>query len=276
MPEFNTDQVSIYYEVHGTGSPILFAHELTGDLSNWKNQIEYFRDRYTCILYNARGYPPSGAPRNPESYSQTTFVRDMLAVLDCLSIETAAIVGLSMGSMTALHFGLSYPRRTHSLVLAGTGPGQSRAATEKFNAAVQAFAGDIEKRGWTAVLGEYEATPDRRELRWKNPSMHKVYSDRLRDRDELMSAIVLRRVVCERPVLAEISDQLASMDVPVLIVTGDQDDDCLPTSHFLRRTLPRSGLAVLPRTGHAVNLEEPDLFNGLLDRFYLGIAGGKW
>jgi pimeloyl-ACP methyl ester carboxylesterase len=276
MPELTTDQVSIYYEVHGTGPPILFAHESTGDLSDWASQVEHFRDRYSCILYNARGYPPSGSPRDSKSYAQPIFVLDMLAVLDHLCIETAAIVGLSMGSMTALHFGLAYPRRTHSLVLAGTGPGHSREATEKFNAAVQALADHIEERGWPAVLTDYEATPDRRELRWKNPAMHKAYSDRLHARDRFLSAMVLRRVICRRPVLAEISHQLATMDVPVLIVTGDQDDDCLPTSYFLRRMVPRSGLAVLPRTGHAVNLEEPDLFNRLLDRFYIAIAGGKW
>lgn len=275
MPELRSGNIGIHYEVRGTGPPILFAHESTGDQANWRAQVEHFAPHFTCIAYNSRGYPPSEAPAAPESYSQEIFVSDMLAVLDHLKVERAHIVGLSMGSMTSLHFGLRHPHRALSIVLAGTGPGQSRPAVELFNAQVHALAEQLETRGWGAILEHYDAGPDRRDLRWKNPSMHRIYLEQLRNRDGAVSARILRRVVCTRPVLAELKEELAEMDLPVLIATGDRDRDCLPTSLFLQGVLSRSGLAVFPRTGHAVNLEEPRLFNDLLDGFYQSLAVGK-
>jgi pimeloyl-ACP methyl ester carboxylesterase len=181
-----------------------------------------------------------------------------------------------MGSMTALHFGLGHPDRTLSIALAGTGPGQSRAAVETFNAQVEALAGQLETRRWDGIMEDYDDAPDRRDLRWKNPSVHRTYLEGLLNRDHAVSARILRRVVCTRPVLADLKDELAEMDLPVLIATGDQDADCLPTSLYLHRVLRRSGLAVFPRTGHAVNLEEPRLFNDLLDGFYRSLMAGKW
>jgi pimeloyl-ACP methyl ester carboxylesterase len=276
MPELRTGQVGIHYELHGSGPAILFAHESTGDCANWQAQVEHFAPRHTCIVYNARGYPPSAVPASPDAYSQEHFVADMLAVLDHLQVAKAHVVGLSMGSMTSLHFGLRHPDRARSIVLAGTGPGQSRAAVEAFNAQVRALADGLETRGWAAILEDYDSAPDRRELKWKNPSMHRLYCDRLRGRDGATSATILREVVCQRPLLADLRAELRRMDLPVLIATGDLDADCLPTSLFLRSVLPRAGLIVFPRTGHAVNLEEPDLFNDLLERFYASISAGRW
>lgn len=276
MPTLKSGEVQLHYEVHGSGPPILFAHESTGQRDNWRAQVEHFACRHTCIVYDARGYPPSDAPTDPSAYSQPIFVEDMLAILDGLGIERVRIVGLSMGSMTSLHFGLRHPSRTHSIVLAGTGPGQSRAAVEAFNAGVLAFADRLEAEGWSAIFEEYDLAPDRRTLRWKNPLMHRLYREALQMRDATLSAMILRRVVGGRPVLAELAQELGAMDVPVLIATGDADDDCLPTSLFLKQTLPRAGLAVFPCTGHAVNLEEPALFNNLVEGFYAEITEGRW
>jgi pimeloyl-ACP methyl ester carboxylesterase len=268
--------VSLAYDVFGSGPAILFAHESTGDLANWQGQVEHFARRYKCVVYNARGYPPSAVPVSPEDYSQELFVADMRAVLDRLKVERAHIVGLSMGSMTALHFGLRHPGRALSLVLAGTGPGQSREVVAEFNVGTRALADSLDGNGWAHIIEEYDAAPDRRDLRWKNPPLHRICHERLAARDGRISATILRQVVARRPVLADLKAELAAMDLPVLIATGDQDSDCLPTSHFLHSVLKRSGLVVFPRTGHAVNLEEPRLFNDILDGFYASIAAGRW
>jgi pimeloyl-ACP methyl ester carboxylesterase len=276
MPKLKSGAVGIHYEVHGSGPVILFAHESTGHCGNWRGQIEHFARRRTCVLYNARGYPPSDVPSTPEAYSQAIFVADLLAVLDHLGIGAADIVGLSMGSMTALHFGLRHPDRVRSIVLAGTGPGRSRQEVEAFNAGVRALAKRLETIGWSAILEEYDAAPDRREVCWKNPALHRLYCEGLEARDGAVSAMILREVVCKRPVLAELKGELGRLDMPVLIVSGDADSDCLPTSLYLREALPRAGVAILPRTGHAVNVEEPYLFNGLLEGFYAAVADGRW
>ena len=64
--------------------------------------------------------------------------------------------------------------------------------------------------------------------------------------------------------------------MPTLIMAGDEDDPCLDASLYLKRTVASSGLALLPKTGHALNLEEPDLFNRLVDDFVHQVDAGRW
>ena len=59
-------------------------------------------------------------------------------------------------------------------------------------------------------------------------------------------------------------------------MAGDEDEPCLDASLYLKRTIPSSGLTLLPRTGHALNLEEPDLFNRLLGDFVNQVDAGRW
>ncbi len=122
------DGVNLYYEETGQGTPVIFVHEFAGDFRSWEPQIRHFSRRYRCITFNARGYPPSDVPDDPEMYSQDRARDDILAVLDGLGIDAAHIVGLSMGGFAALHFGLNTPDRALSLVVAGCGYGVCNAS----------------------------------------------------------------------------------------------------------------------------------------------------
>src|ERR1035437_10665366 len=124
MPHVTTDDgIKLYYEEVGSGIPIVWVHEFAGDLPSYETQMRYFGQRYRCIAYNARGYPPSDVPNDGESYSQERARDDIRAVLDALKIDKAHIVGLSMGGFATLHFGFTYPDRARSLVIAGCGYG---------------------------------------------------------------------------------------------------------------------------------------------------------
>ena len=90
------------------------------------------------------------------------------------------------------------------------------------------------------------------------------------------SAHTMRGVQRARPSLWDLADRLATIDVPTLIVNGDEDEPCLEPGLFLKRTIPTSGLVVMPQTGHTINLEEPDLFNGTLDRFFAMVEAGRF
>ena len=143
MPHLATDDgVRLFYEEAGTGTPIVFAHEFAGDSRSYEPQLRYFARRYRCIAYNARGYPPSDVPAKLEHYSQDRARDDIRAVLDALGIAKAHIVGVSMGSYAALHFGLHYPERALSLVLGGCGHGSPASAASRSQ-----FQEDAEKTG---------------------------------------------------------------------------------------------------------------------------------
>src|ERR1035438_3247372 len=87
---------------------------------------------------------------------------------------------------------------------------------------------------------------------------------------------ILRGVQAGRPSLYGLRDELARVRTPVLVVAGDEDEGCLETALMLKRTIPASGLVMLPRTGHTAHLEEPDLFNATVDRFLAAVDRGAW
>ena len=120
MPYATTnDGVKLYYEETGSGAPIVFVHEFAADHRSWEAQMRHFGQRYRCITWSARGYPPSDVPEKASSYSQARAADDILAILDHLKLDTAHIVGLSMGGFATLHFGLNYPRNALSLTSVG-------------------------------------------------------------------------------------------------------------------------------------------------------------
>ena len=77
------------------------------------------------------------------------------------------------------------------------------------------------------------------------------------------------------PSLYALTDELAQLRIPVLVLVGDEDEGCLEPALMLKRTIPTAGLAVLPRTGHTANLEEPDVFNRAVDSFLSSVARGS-
>jgi proline iminopeptidase len=90
------------------------------------------------------------------------------------------------------------------------------------------------------------------------------------------SAHTQRGFQAGRPSLYEFEDRLRQLALPVLVISGDEDDSCIQPSLFLKRTIPASGLAVFPKTGHVINLEEPALFNETLERFLALVELGRW
>src|SRR5918912_475941 len=133
MPHLKTDDgIKLYYEEAGTGTPVIFVHEFAGDVRSWEPQVREFARMYRCIAFNARGYPPSDVPGELKYYSQERARDDIRAVLDALEIDKAHVVGLSMGGFATLHFGLAYPERARSIVVAGCGYGAAPDTRKEF------------------------------------------------------------------------------------------------------------------------------------------------
>jgi pimeloyl-ACP methyl ester carboxylesterase len=270
------DGTRLYVEEHGTGTPLLFIHEFAGDHRSWAPQVSDFRSRYRCITYAARGYPPSDVPADLDSYSQHHAVKDALAVLDALGIDRAHVVGLSMGGFCALHLGLQAPRRTFSLVVAGCGYGAAPEAEERFRQESAAIAEAFRTEGAAAVAPRYALGPARVQLQNRNPEAWATFVDQLAEHDSDGAALTMLGVQSRRPSLYALRNELAEMRVPTLIVAGDEDDGCLDASLMLKRTIPTAGLAVLPRTGHTSNLEDPVTFNRTVEEFLDAVARGEW
>lgn len=270
------DGVKLYVEETGRGEPVIFVHEFAGDHRSWEPQLRHFARRYRCITYNARGYPPSDVPEDPGAYSQARATADIKAVLDHLGIARAHIVGLSMGGFATLHFGLSYPESARSLVVAGCGYGAEPDRREQFRSEAEACAISLEQGGMEAFAAGYSLGPARVQFQNKDPRGHREFADLLAGHSATGSALTQRGVQRERPSLYNLEDKLKALTVPTLIVTGDEDEPCLAPGVYMKRKIPSAGLAVLAKTGHTLNLEEPEAFNRLLTEFFDQVEAGRW
>jgi len=270
------DGVKLYFEEAGAGIPIVFVHEFAGDYRSYESQMRYFARRYRCIAYNARGYPPSDAPREQAMYSQERARDDIRSVLDGLGIDRAHIVGISMGGFATLHFGMRYGDRARSLVIGGCGYGAEPGKRVQFQEEAEAAARRFDDLGIEQAANTYALGATRVQLQNKDPRGWEEFRRMLTEHSAPGSAMTLRGVQKLRPSLYELTAEMKRIQTPALIMAGDEDDPCLEASILMKRTILSSALAILPRTGHALNLEEPALFNQLLDEFFHQVETGRW
>ena len=270
------DGVELHTESVGRGDAILFVHEYAGDHRSWEPQVRRFSRSHRCITYAARGYPPSRAPADPDAYSQQHAVDDAVAVLDGLGVEQADVVGISMGGFAGLHLAMQRPARVRSLVIAGTGYGAPPAEAPRFRQESEAIARSIRESGMEPFARRYLSGPARVQFRNKDPRGWEQLVRQLGEHPVDGAVRTMLGVQRERPSLYSLEAELSVIEAPVLILAGDEDDGCLETSLWLKRVVPRSGLAVLPKSGHTLNLEEPDLVNAFIADFLGRAAAGAW
>jgi pimeloyl-ACP methyl ester carboxylesterase len=197
-------------------------------------------------------------------------------VLDQLGIDKAHIVGLSMGGFATLHFGLAYPGRARSLLVAGAGYGSETPEREKFRAEAEAIAERLLREGMAAFAEAYAYGPTRVQLAGKDPRGFAEFKAMLAEHSAKGAANTQLGVQRERPSIFDLGDRLARLTVPLLVVTGDEDWPCLAPGIFIKRNCPSAALLVLPNAGHTVNLEEPAAFNAALADFLAQVDAGRW
>jgi 3-oxoadipate enol-lactonase len=270
------DNVQLYFEEAGSGTPIIFLHEFAADHSNWEPQVRYFSRGHRCIAYSARGYAPSDVPPAAEVYTFRHFYTDALAVLDHLNIAQAHFVGLSMGSYSSLQVALNAPARALSMTLAGVGTGSSLDNLETFRAQCQATAEQYEAIGSAEVAKVTGEAPGRIPFLVKDPRGHADFYAALARHDAEGSANTMRSFQGERPSIYTQTDAIRKVATPALIICGDEDDNCVEPSLFLKKHLAASGLTFFPKSGHVLNLEEPALFNAMVERFIALVEAGRW
>ncbi|MBI3630543.1 MAG: alpha/beta fold hydrolase [Candidatus Rokubacteria bacterium] len=276
MPKARINGINLYYEEAGQGTPLVFVHEFAGEARSWHLQMRFFARRYRAIAFNARGYPPSDVPDDLAAYSQPQAADDIRGLLDALGIRKAHICGLSMGGYATLHFGLGYPDRALSLVVAGCGYGSVAQDREQFKRDAERAARRFDDEGMATAAEFYSRGPTRVQFMDKDPMGWQEFHDVLAAGSAKGHALTLRGVQMTRPSVFELGDRLETLAVPALIVTGDEDEPCLEPGIYLKRTIPTAGLVVIPKSGHTINLEEPEAFNRAVLDFLTAVDAGRW
>ena len=273
MPTVNSNGIKIYYESHGQGFPLIWAHEFAGDYRSWEPQVRFFSRRYNVITYNARGYPPTEVPDDESLYSQDNAIEDLRGLMKALNIEVAHIGGLSMGGALTLNFGIRYPEMAKSLIVAAAGTGSTDPEGFKKNVLNRAL--NLETHGM-ASMKDYAEGPARIQFKRKDPNGWQEFSDHLMSHSSVGSAMTFRGVQSPRPPIYSLEEGMKSLKIPTLIMFGDEDEPCIDPGIFMKRSIPSSGLVVFPQSGHAINLEEPDLFNRAVQDFLAMVENDAW
>jgi pimeloyl-ACP methyl ester carboxylesterase len=279
MPKIRTsDGVNLYYEEVGAGTPVVFVHEFAGDHRTWEPQMRRFARTHRCVTFSQRGYPPSDIPDDAARYGQDIARADVVALIDALGIERAHVVGHSMGAYTALHVGIKHPQRCISVTAAGCGWGSL--ADPAARAAMRAQAAETSKmfieKGMDAAAVLYTDNPTRNTQKYKDPRGYAEFVRMLAEHSAKGHSMTMAMLQAKRPTLWDMDADLKKFSVPLLIIVGDEDETCLDGSVFLKRTAPTAGLLVVPRSGHTITSEEPDVVNAALAELFAAAESGRW
>jgi len=242
MPKLNREGVNLYYEIHGKGPAILLSHGYSATLEMWRGQISLLSRDYKLILWDMRGHGQTDSPDDPALYSEDATVEDMAALLDAAETEHAIVGGLSLGGYMSLAFHLAYPERVRALLLFDTGPG---------------FKNDEARTAWNTRALETANTFE----------THGLASLQSRSREMAMSthrsaaglALAARGMLAQRD--ASVIKSLPNIKVPALIIVGADDTPFLASADYMEAKIPNAHKIVIPRAGHASNLDQPELFN---------------
>ena len=238
--------------------------------------MRFFSRRYRCVAFNARGYPPSDVPKSASKYSQSIAADDIANVMRHLKIRKAHIIGCSMGGYATVHFGLRYPRMAISLTAIGVGYGSDPDKRGQFLRDNRVMIKRFLELGTKAAIKPYQVGPSRIQFQNKDPRGFAHFCAEFAKHSALGSANTLTGCQGKRPTVYSLERKLARLKVPLHMVSGDEDNNCLEPGIFIKRVCPSAILTVVAGTGHAVNLEEPDLFNRLTAEFLAQVDSGRY
>ena len=274
MPYVDANGIRLHYESVGSGRPVVFCHEYASDARAWEAQLRYFGQRYRAIAYNGRGYPPSSVPLDDQSWLHRHLIDDLTALLNSLGIERAHVVGQATGGNVALNFAIAHPERVMGLVVIGAGAGTTD--RERWLAGARALADDSATRGMREAFAAIEEAPQRAIFKTKDPRGWEDFLGLLHELSPVAAEKLMRITLTDRLPVTALAAPLRQLELPVLVMTGDQDFPSHEACRFIRDHAPHAGLAMLPMCGHAMNLEEPMLFNQMVSEFLSSVDAGRW
>ena len=252
MPTVKSHDASIYYEVHGEGPPLVFAHGAGGNTQIWWQQVPHFSPHYRVVTFDHRCFGRSTCP--PEAFKPEFFGDDLIAVLDAEEIDRIALVCQSMGGWTGLRMALEHPDRLSCLILCGTPGG---IMTDQILAAARRIAEGAAADG----IGGNAALAD--SFQKREPGLSFLY-DQIGSHNTGFSPELLGQLARVRVA----PDELKSHTTPTLVISGEEDA-LFPTQAIreIASLIPGAELQTIPGSGHSPYYEVPETFNRIVDGF---------
>jgi 3-oxoadipate enol-lactonase len=248
--------IAQYYQRHGAGPPVVLIHALGLDHRMWERQIAAIETTCTAYTYDVRGHGISDVSAGP--YTLSGFAEDLVGLFDALGLESAHLVGLSLGGTIAQQFAITWPARVRSLVLADTTSEYDQEARR-----LLADRADIAEAEGMAPLVESILA------RWFTKSFQQMKPASV----EQIRSLLLETnpggyaAACRAVLEVDLTERLVTVDVPTLVLVGSEDTATPPEMALrIQEYIPGSALEVIPGAAHLSNVANPDQFNDAILR----------
>lgn len=257
--KIQVNDISIHYEIDGPEKAPVIAcsHCLSGSLHVWDDQVRMLKDKYRVLRFDTRGHGESSAPEGP--YTMEMLSDDVIGLFDALGIERAHFMGISMGGMMTQTLALNYPERFLSLILCDTAAAVPKEAAPIWADRIRT----AEEKGMAALA-------DDTINRWLSPPFQEKHPEIVgRIRKMILNTPVPGFAGCSHAISRfDVADRLPQLDLPVLIMVGENDPGTpVESARQIRDRIHNAELAVLPRAYHLSNIEAAAEFNKGLSAF---------
>ncbi|SLN54813.1 Arylesterase [Roseovarius albus] len=278
----NRDGVNLHYEIYGDGAEtILFVPTWALIHSRvWKAQVPYLSERFRVITFDPRGNGKSDRPDNPDAYTIDKIVADVIAVMDEIGVEKAALVGLSFSSAIAFAVAAYHPDRVSAVI--STGAWSPIVPPKKERA--DAYANDLvdHPQLWQKYNPDYWRKDYPDFVRFFLDRVHNEPHSTKQHEDAVAWALegdaemlIMTQEARDTPEIAIDEDMYRKVQCPSLICVGDNDDVTPPETSFAIAELTGGELQVFEGGGHAIHARFPARFNTLM-RDFLARHLGTW
>ncbi len=263
MPEIRVNGVKLYCEDCGEGLPLVLSHGGGGNLGQWAFQVPHFSKRYRVITYDSRGHGRSDSP--DKGYSMEIFSQDIVRLMDELCMEKVVLIGLTMGAMVGLRFALDHPDRLHAMVLVGASEGGRETMRERFEMSAQI----AEMQGMEMLAEGFCSVVFSPWFLEEKEDFVASFKKSMQEASPHGYAQTIR-VLANRPVL---KDRLQEIETRTLVVVGEDDVTEFPLedADLYAKGIPNAELVKISRAGHLACVEQPEVFNRLVDTFLEGV-----
>lgn len=267
MKQVTSDDAEIVYEVLGSGPPIILLHPFPAHHGLWHPAAKALESRYQLILPDLRGHGDSGVGEGPATMAKHT--ADLVRILDEERIGRAMFVGVSIGGYILFEFWRRYRGRVAALALCNT---KAAGETTESRAARLQAAADVLERGtepfFESLIGKLLGETTRR----TRPDLVEGALGMMRKMSPEDVALV-QRGMAERP---DSIETLKTINVPTLIVTGDEDTVTgVPEAELMKRNVAGSEMKVVSRAGHYSPWEQPEEVGRILRQFADAVNSGQ-
>ncbi len=262
MPRCLVNDLEIAYELHGEGDPVLMINGIGANRHAWGQQIPTFADEFTVFTFDNRDVGET-ITRDPlREYGMDQFAVDAAGLLDHLEIDSAHVVGASMGGAIAQEFAIGFPNRTKSLTIVCSWP------------ATDPWMHELMSR-WDDIFRTQGG------IAWARNSWLWVFTHRYYAESENLQALVDGAATDLNPQSLDAYlrqsaafkrhdalGRLSLIDCPTHVICGEEDIYTpLRYSIDIANAIPGATLSILPEVGHGMFWEATDSFNALVLRF---------